>query len=153
MLHLFPFDKTGARSYSPCTGVQEGGARGEGWPNRPGGRGGQGRGLDVLQPHHRHPSPPRLPSHQAHTPPREGEGGANIIEILLIQLSQKRDVFNRVVDPVKGLAMAHFAPAGSARPSQYTFVPKASWLVTSRSNFQALTEPHKLKRHALANKQ
>ena len=66
-----------ARSYSPCPGVQAGGARGEGGPDRPGGRGGQGRGLDVLQPHHRHPSPPRLPSHQAHTPPREGEGGAN----------------------------------------------------------------------------
>ena len=85
LLHLFPFDKTGARSYSPCPGVQAGGARSEGGPNRPGGRGGQGRGLDVLQPHHRHPSPPRLPSHQAHTPPREGEGGANMIEIRLMR--------------------------------------------------------------------
>merc|ERR1719341_478440 len=34
---------------------------------------GEGRRLDLLQPHHRHPPPPRLSSHQAYTPSREGE--------------------------------------------------------------------------------
>merc|ERR1719362_558355 len=55
-------------------GVQAGSSGGKGWPDGFGGRGGEGRRLDLLQSHHRHPPPPRLSSHQAYTPSREGEG-------------------------------------------------------------------------------